>query len=112
LTEMASANEELRRLLEQQAREVQTLEGSSRAQQVLVRQFERQEEVHNVEARVRAEIAEEHGRLQSEIQSEREASRRERDVLLQRVHEAEGNGGSAKVNAMRRGSALSIWRLS
>jgi chromosome segregation ATPase len=96
LADLSNANSDLRRQLELQVKEVATLEDAGRSQQQLLREFERQAEhsrqndASAVEARVRAEVAENEVRLQALLDEAREKAARAEEEFFIRRQELEG----------------------
>lgn len=92
---MSSANVDLGRQLEHQAKEVSKLEEAGRGQQQLLSEFERRAErgrqslVHEAEAQARSEVAESERALRMETEELQAQSQREREGLIERIRTCE-----------------------
>lgn len=102
LADVNSVNGELRRKLELQSNEISLLEASSRQQQQLLKEFEhrakqaRQSDAAAAEAKAKAAAAQREEQLQKELSEFREQAQQERDALLQRLHQCEGERDEAR----------------
>jgi len=96
LSDLNSANSDLRKQLELQVNEVSTLQDAGQSQQQLLREFERQAdqarmaETVSIEARVRAEIGEREVQLQANLDQANEQFRIEREALTTRLRQRDG----------------------
>lgn len=96
LEDFSGGNADLRRQLEQQVKEVITLQEAGAIQQQLLRDFERQAEQGRlaekaaIEARVRAEMGDREAQLRTELEETTEAARLEREEFMARLHNMDG----------------------
>jgi hypothetical protein len=106
LAEINASNEEFRRQLDTQAKDVVSMEESSRIQQQRIVQYEKQAErmrqdaAAAAEARVREENAGMEERLLAEIEAARSEAKREREEMLERLQRAEDDRRRLEVEAV------------